>query len=243
MRASGIPSVSKIPDRAMARGTEAISIPFFIMDDDTSFESIRVSVQTQNADLFPMGNISHTCNMGACSLTLMPAKNQMGRGRLVLVVQDGLNEVKAGFVVRVLDPDLPFVGPVGDMVGKVNQVIGPIAFMVDDMQTDPELLSLEVMSSNLSMVPVENIVVEGQGSERAVTITPLRDAYGMTEVTIAVSDGEGQTVLRSFRVDIPMPAGQKTSLPVSVRDAVPLGMPDPYSHLPEDHPVRQRMKR
>jgi len=65
----------------------------------------------------------------------------------------------------------------------------------------PELLSVQVSSSNLQLLPVANIQVLGSGLGRSLQITPVASQTGSSTVTLKVSDGVS-TATKSFLVTV-----------------------------------------
>src|SRR6185436_13058896 len=56
-------------------------------------------------------------------------------------------------------------------------------------------------SSNPALVPTNNIVFGGVGSNRTVTLTPVADAHGTSVITLTVSDGTN-TASTSFLLTV-----------------------------------------
>jgi hypothetical protein len=65
----------------------------------------------------------------------------------------------------------------------------PISFQVGDNETAANNLLLSAASSNLTLVPEENMVFGGSGSNRTVAITPAANQFGSGQITLTVSDG------------------------------------------------------
>src|SRR5205823_4701463 len=57
-------------------------------------------------------------------------------------------------------------------------------------ETAPASLTLGKSSSNLGLVPLNNIVLGGSGANRTVTITPVANGNGTATITLSVSDGQ-----------------------------------------------------
>ena len=65
-----------------------------------------------------------------------------------------------------------------------------IPFTIGDAETSASALALDAASSNTALVPRANIVFGGSGANRTVTVTPLPNQTGTTDITVFVSDGE-----------------------------------------------------
>src|SRR6185503_16489371 len=64
-----------------------------------------------------------------------------------------------------------------------------IPFTIGDLETAADALVLSATSSNISLLPLTNIVFGGSGSDRTVTLSPLTNTFGTSTITLLVSDG------------------------------------------------------
>lgn len=79
---------------------------------------------------------------------------------------------------------------------------GPIALTVGDLETDPNLLTLAVITANPALVPTNQVTFGGAGVSRTVSILPATNQFGASLVTIAISDPHGLVTNRSFTVTV-----------------------------------------
>lgn len=86
----------------------------------------------------------------------------------------------------------------------MNSRTGPIPFRIQDDEVDPSLLTVTGSSSNPDLVPDENILIEGEGVERTVTVTPVIDELGSTVITLTLSGG-ASPVSTNFSVHVVPP--------------------------------------
>jgi len=84
---------------------------------------------------------------------------------------------------------VPTISAIGDQMTDEDTPTGAIDFSISDAETPANSLSLDVDSSNPSLVPNANINSGGTGSNRTVTITPAPNQHGTSTITIVVSDG------------------------------------------------------
>ena len=63
--------------------------------------------------------------------------------------------------------------------------------VMDDM--DINYLSIEIESSNSELIPVENVMFSGPKNNLVMTITPAPDLYGVSSITLRVSDSDNTT--------------------------------------------------
>jgi predicted outer membrane repeat protein len=91
----------------------------------------------------------------------------------------------------------PTISDIPDQTGFVNTPVGPISFMVGDLDVG-DVLTVTGASTNTALVPNANIVFGGSGITRTVTITPTASLTGTTTITVTVSDASGATAQDSF---------------------------------------------
>jgi hypothetical protein len=65
------------------------------------------------------------------------------------------------------------VSAISDQSILQDQTAGPLNFMVDDGQVSAANLQLTATSSNLGLIPIQNILFAGGGANRTITATPL----------------------------------------------------------------------
>lgn len=102
------------------------------------------------------------------------------------------NSGGAGDWVLVLEP--PDLSP-PSILGLTNQTttisasVGPVAFTVIDAEVAPASLLVKAASSNPALLPTNQIILGGSGSNRTVTLVPVARQLGSTTVEVIVSDG------------------------------------------------------
>jgi hypothetical protein len=70
------------------------------------------------------------------------------------------------------------------------------------LETPAENLVLTGYSTNTTLVPHENIVFAGSGSNRTVTVTLARDQFGRAAISITVTDAHGAFAVREFVITV-----------------------------------------
>ncbi|HVY70149.1 MAG TPA: Ig-like domain-containing protein, partial [Verrucomicrobiae bacterium] len=75
-------------------------------------------------------------------------------------------------------------------------------FIIGDLESPAEVLSLSVASTFTNVIPVTSVVFGGGGSNRFVTITPGPNLPGVSRITISVKDPQGGVAETSFNVSI-----------------------------------------
>jgi hypothetical protein len=107
--------------------------------------------------------------------------------------------VDADSYVRNSPPDL---SNIPDQELNVGEATGALQFTVDDEeQTPANSLVVTRASSNTNLVPTANVVLDGSGSNRTVTVTPAPGQTGIATISLMVSDGTYSTT-NTFTVTV-----------------------------------------
>ncbi|KPA13630.1 hypothetical protein MHK_006163, partial [Candidatus Magnetomorum sp. HK-1] len=109
----------------------------------------------------------------------------------------------------------PEISDIEDQKININTSTSAIPLSINDEYLSSENLLLKGQSSNPSLVPVENIIFNGSGDKKTVTISPLTGKSGVSTITIVVNDGNAQATT-SFELTVnslPVAKSDTTSLP------------------------------
>ena len=131
-------------------------------------------------------------NTASATVTIQAAATGTGSWTNTATVSSGTvdpanSNNTASAAVFVNSP--PTISDIADMATDENAPAGPVAFTVGDMETPPTALTLSATSSDTNLVLTTDIVFDGNGSNRTVTITPATNQFGTTTITLTVSDG------------------------------------------------------
>ncbi len=145
-------------------------------------------------DVDELGRFSLTSGTAQlnCHVTL-PASAQGQVGRLMFaVVGSGSARVWVDNITYSdqLPPNTaPTISDIANRTINEDGSTGAIPFMINDAEKSPASLIITKQSSNASIVPLDNVMVSGSGTDRNVTVTPLANQYGQVTITLTVSDG------------------------------------------------------
>jgi hypothetical protein len=185
------PTISDITDQIIDEDNATSAISFFISDVETQASNLILSRESSNTLLVPVDNIVFDGSDGNRTVTITPADDQNGLTEITITVSDGENTVSNSFnltVNAVNDP--PTISNIADQNTDEDVDTPAIPFSIFDKETSASTLILTKSSSNPSLIPESNIVIEGSGENRTVTITPAANQSGSAEITITVDDGE-----------------------------------------------------
>ena len=90
--------------------------------------------------------------------------------------------------------DPPTITKISDAATLEDTPTQSIPFTINDAETPPTYLEVSGNSTNIKLLPDSNIVIDGLGKDRTITMTPAPNQYGSSMVTVIVSDGEAHKV-------------------------------------------------
>ena len=115
--------------------------------------------------------------------------NAAGPDRFTFKVNDGeIDSPPAVVEITVLANRPPVISPIQAQTIGQNKSLGPISFTVWDDHIPADKLVVEGSSTDSILVPWQNIILAGAGSNRTVTITPAPNRSGTVKIFLALSD-------------------------------------------------------
>ena len=83
----------------------------------------------------------------------------------------------------------PTISGIADQLTTVNTLTPAIPFTIHDADSPLVTLTLSLDSSNSLLVPTNNIIVGGSGTNRTLTVTPAAHQIGSATITVTLTDG------------------------------------------------------
>jgi probable HAF family extracellular repeat protein len=146
-------------------------------------------------------------------ITYTPRTNYAGPDSFQYFVVDSSGLSNGPVIVNLTvapQNDPPIISTIPSQILEENSTGVVIPFQVQDFETPPDRLTLTVVSGNPRVMPGQNLVLDGSGTNRTLTLRPLEDALGTATITITVADdGDNPLGLASvsFQVRVlPRPA-------------------------------------
>lgn len=196
------PTISALPDRTIDEDTSTGPIAFTVGDAESPAASLSLSRDSSNLTLVPLANIVFGGSGANRTVTVVPAANQSGTATITVTVSDGNLTASRSFLLTVTAVnDPPTLSSIANRTIDEDASTGAINFTVSDVDHPVASLTLSATSSNPVLVPTANIVFGGSGANRTVTVTPVPDENGFSDLTITVSDGD-LTASRTFRLTV-----------------------------------------
>jgi hypothetical protein len=85
---------------------------------------------------------------------------------------------------------------------------GPLPFLVSDVETAANDLTVTATSSNPTLVPNNpaNLTLGGSGANRTLTVTPATSQEGTASIEVVVTDGNSDTATNTFIITVGLPS-------------------------------------
>jgi hypothetical protein len=131
------------------------------------------------------------------NLTYTPNTNYYGSDNFTFTVNDGVVDSDPATITITVEQinDPPVVSEIQDQEIDEDNSTGNIQFTVSDIDTDLEFIILSASSSNNALVPHDNIVIEGTGENRTISVSPAPNQNGTTIITVVADDVPPPVVL------------------------------------------------
>ncbi|HKQ39965.1 MAG TPA: tandem-95 repeat protein [Verrucomicrobiae bacterium] len=156
---------------------------------------------TSGETLVSLQPVSYTSGSSTAVLRFTVAPNSTGNATITVQVSDGALDAIQSFTVTV-NPvnEAPTITGIGNLSTMEDTPISA-QFTIADEETYAARLILSASSTNTALVPNANIVFNGSDANRSVTITPAANQFGITRITINVSDGTN-SVSTAFNLSV-----------------------------------------
>lgn len=191
------PTLTAISDVTAEVGTSIPAVIATGSDVETAAGSLTYSATSDNQAVIADGGLVFTNN----SLQITPVAATTGVANITVRVTDA----DGGFAEQVFTVTIdsaPTISAIADQTIDVNATTGALLFTVGDSETDEGDLTLSVTSSDLTLVPLENISFGGSGANRAVTVSPAAGLTGSSTIRVTVSDASGLNSFEEFVVTV-----------------------------------------
>jgi tRNA threonylcarbamoyladenosine modification (KEOPS) complex Pcc1 subunit len=165
-----------------------------INDYESNPCDLTLTIISSDESLVPANTITYTCMSGNYSFAITPVENQNGRVTITITAEDSAGlTASASFDLTVVSVnDVPTISTIDPQNMNEGTAID-ITLTTSDIEGDA--LALTVVSSDQSLILDGDILVTNDGSTYTITITPLVNQAGTTDITISLSDGTDITTM------------------------------------------------
>ena len=182
---------------------------------DTRREDLELHVSTDNPQLLTNLEVKYNQGDDFAIVSYTPAADAFGKAEVTVTVEDDGADCKLatrGDNLKTSQSFTVVVNPVNDLPLIDSDVIqvtieedsqsGLIPFTISDVETPAGRLEILIESGDPVAIPVENVVITGEGNQRFVQITPDPNQHGHTHIVLTVMDEEGAVAQHRIQVDI-----------------------------------------
>jgi uncharacterized repeat protein (TIGR01451 family) len=181
-----------------------VSVPILVSDIETPAADLTFSVASSNSGLVPTANITFSGSGTDRLVNITPAQDQFGVADISLTLHDGGGSMTTTTFRLTVGPsnDLPTITAIADLTVSESSTPPPIGFVIGDAETPVSNLTVVVESSNPGLLPEANILLNGSGSNRAVTLDLISNQSGSAQVVLTVYDAEGGSATEQFTLSV-----------------------------------------
>ena len=170
--------------------------------------------RTANASTSPGGlNVALTYD-GVAS----PPANVGDYQVVATIIDANYNGQTTGTLVIRSGNQPPTISVIPNQQTHENTMAGPIPFAISDDRTDAASLTLDVVSSDTTLIPPDRITIGGSDAQRSLTILPGDDKFGTAQITVRVTDADGAANETSFNLTVRLPSLSIADVVVMERD-------------------------
>ncbi len=167
-----------------------------VNDPESASDQLQVSAVSSDSRLLPDGSLQVLGDGERRVLQIKPAADQSGTAEIVVTVSDGALQSQRTIRVSVNEVnDAPTIAAVGNQTlaeGTSREIVVTVA----DLDHGFGDVNVWAESSNPSLLNADGLILNGDGGERTLRITPDPGQSGLASVTLFVSDGQAQAETR-----------------------------------------------
>jgi hypothetical protein len=188
------PSISAIGDQSTTQDTPTPPITFAVGDPAFDPSQLTLYACSSSADLIPTNNIVFGGSGSNRNVTIVPAPGQSGEAQITITVSDGVASASTGFLLTVAAQrpppnSSPNISPIASLTITQDTSTAAIPFTISDGQQPAGALTLWAASTNLALLPTNNIRFAGNNGNRTISLSPASGRTGDCDVIVFVSDG------------------------------------------------------
>ncbi|KPA15217.1 Cadherin domain protein, partial [Candidatus Magnetomorum sp. HK-1] len=189
------PEISAFAAITINEDISSNAISFTISDNETNAEDLYVTVYSYNSNLIPNDNkylaLSGTDNLR--QLIVNPLPDMFGISIIQVNVNDGSQSVSSLLTVTVLAVnDPPEINAIDDIQIDEDIAISPIILDISDKESPVSELNISIETDNFTLLPNSGLSIDFNSEKNtyALTIKPVANTSGNSQLTVTVSDGE-----------------------------------------------------
>ncbi len=183
------PIISNISDQTTDEDMNKI-INFMISDSDGVLNCLS-SMNFSGQDPLKVQSITFSGVAPNCSATIVPIGDAFGSdSMIVFTLTDSDGRSVADDFDLIINPinDIPNIATIADQ-STTEDIARSINFVISDIDSTINCSNVSIQgSSNATLIPTANIVISGAGTNCTVTMTPLNNQSGFSDITLRLTD-------------------------------------------------------
>jgi hypothetical protein len=195
-------SVISMTGLTIDEDTIADAITFSISDiDDTN---LTVTLNSSDTTLVPLTNMDYHCTNNSCTMALTPVTNEYGTATITVTVTDpqGVNASNTFNLTVSSINDQPVMTSISGQTINEDAILTGISLTVTDVDESPCSFDIAATSSDMTLIPNDNISYTCSAGTYHFTIAPIADMNGTATIVVMITDSQGLTVSTSFAVSV-----------------------------------------
>jgi hypothetical protein len=195
-------SIISITGLTIDEDTIADAITFSISDIDDN--NLTVSLDSSNTTLLPLINMAYNCINNNCTMALTPVANEHGTATITLTINDpqGSSASNAFNLTVSSINDQPVITSIADQTIDEDTIATGISLTVTDVEDANCSFDITATSSDMSLIPNNNISYTCSAGTYHFTIVPISDQSGTSTIIITIADSQGKALSTSFIVSV-----------------------------------------
>jgi PKD repeat protein len=198
------PEMSLISSYTQMEDSSSIELPFEIYDLETPVNLLQLSMDCESGDCGPYTQIQITGQGNNRIFEATPLRNQFGSALITIVLADEDDaSISQSFTLTVLPVnDVPEMTSIDDIFINEDTIAYEINVQVMDIESPSNALQLTLISDNTTLLPDENIEINGMNAERKVILTPASNTSGTSQLKLIVRDTDGSTSTQTLTLKV-----------------------------------------
>jgi len=198
---NGPPVISSIATRMVNAGVTSAPISFTVTDPETASSTLTVAGRSSATNLISNQNIFFGGIGNSRTIQVKP-ELMLGSITITLTVTDIFGSSASTDMNLILSNSPPVVNTPYSYILPMNSTSPPLPLTVGDFETPASNLVVSGFSSVSALVPTENLLFGGSGSNRTLTLWPATNSIGTTTVSVIVSDTFGATATNQMILNV-----------------------------------------
>lgn len=196
------PTISTISDQTINQDSSTSAIAITLSDPDGDVSAVTLSATSNNTTLLTSNSFQFSGTQASRTLIVTPKAATTGTAVITVTATDS-SELSAStqftLTVKAVNK-APTIASIADQSIPAGTSTS-LTVTVGDEDDGTSGLTLSVSSTNIALLPTQNIQLSGTGSSRTVNLIPVGSSTGTSVVTLTVSDGK-DTASTTFTVSV-----------------------------------------